>query len=45
VVTILAFILGTGVGIVGAWRRGGVIDSVAPPLLVITSASPIFGWG
>ena len=45
VVTILAFILGTGVGIVGAWRRGGVIDSVAPPLLVITSAIPYFWVG
>ena len=45
VVTILAFILGTGVGIVGGWRRGGVIDSVAPPLLVITSAIPYFWVG
>ncbi len=45
VVTILAFILGTVVGIVGAWRRGGVIDSVAPPLLVITSAIPYFWVG
>ena len=32
-------------GIVGAWRRGGVIDSVAPPLLVITSAIPYFWVG
>ena len=45
VVTILAFILGTGVGIIGGWRRGGVIDSVAPPLLVITSAIPYFWVG
>ncbi|HEX4832308.1 MAG TPA: ABC transporter permease [Trebonia sp.] len=45
VTTILAFILGTGVGIVGGWRRGGLIDSVAPPLLVITSAIPYFWVG
>jgi peptide/nickel transport system permease protein len=45
VVTILAFVLGTGVGIVGAWRRGGIVDSVAPPLLVIFSAIPYFWVG
>jgi peptide/nickel transport system permease protein len=45
VTTILAFILGTGVGIVGGWRRGGIIDSVALPLLVITSAIPYFWVG
>jgi peptide/nickel transport system permease protein len=45
VTTILAFILGTGVGIISAWRRGGVVDSVAPPLLVITSAIPYFWVG
>jgi peptide/nickel transport system permease protein len=45
VVTILAFFLGTGVGIIGAWRRGGIVDSVAPPLLVIFSAIPYFWVG
>jgi peptide/nickel transport system permease protein len=45
VTTILAFMLGTGVGIVCGWRRGGIIDSVAPPLLVITSAIPYFWAG
>jgi peptide/nickel transport system permease protein len=45
VTTILAFILGTGVGIVAAWRRGGLIDSIAPPLLVISSAIPYFWVG
>jgi peptide/nickel transport system permease protein len=45
VATILAFILGTGVGIISAWRRGGVVDNVAPPLLVITSAIPYFWVG
>ena len=29
VTTILAFVLGTGIGIVAAWRRGGRLDSIA----------------
>ena len=45
VATILAFLLGTGVGIVAAWRRGGLLDSVAPPVLVIASAIPYFWVG
>jgi peptide/nickel transport system permease protein len=45
VVTILAFALGTGIGILAAWRRGGLTDSIAPPLLVITSAIPYFWVG
>ena len=45
VATILAFLLGTGVGIVAAWRRGGLLDSIAPPVLVITSAIPYFWVG
>jgi peptide/nickel transport system permease protein len=45
VTTILAFALGTGVGILAAWRRGGLVDSVAPPLFVITSAIPYFWVG
>jgi peptide/nickel transport system permease protein len=43
--TILAFALGTGIGILAAWRRGGLTDSVATPLLVITSAIPYFWVG
>jgi peptide/nickel transport system permease protein len=42
VTTVLAFILGTGLGIVSAWRRGGKLDSVLPPVFVITSAIPYF---
>ena len=45
VTTILAFVLGTGVGIVAAWRRGGVMDSILPPTFVITSAIPYFWIG
>lgn len=40
--TILAFLLGTLIGLVAAWRRGGVLDSVLPPVFVITSAFPYF---
>jgi peptide/nickel transport system permease protein len=42
VTTVLAFVLGTGLGIVAAWRRGGVIDNVLPPVFVIASAVPYF---
>jgi len=42
VTTILAFALGTLVGLVSAWRRGGMLDSVLPPIFVITSAFPYF---
>jgi peptide/nickel transport system permease protein len=40
--TILAFILGTLIGLVSAWRRGGVLDGLLPPIFVITSAFPYF---
>ena len=45
VTTVLAFVLGTGLGIVSAWRRGGRLDSVVPPVFVITSAIPYFWVG
>ncbi len=45
VTTILAFIIGTLIGIVGAWRRGGWLDSILPPVFVITSAIPYFWVG
>jgi peptide/nickel transport system permease protein len=45
ITTVLAFILGTGIGIVGAWRRGGLLDSVMPPTFVITSVIPYFWLG
>jgi len=43
--TVLAFILGTGIGIVGAWRRGGRLDSVMPPVFVIMTVIPYFWLG
>jgi len=45
ITTILAFGLGTAIGIAGAWRRGGMLDSVLPPVFVITSAIPFFWIG
>src|ERR1043166_1282895 len=40
--TIPACLLGTLIGLVAAWRRGGMLDSVLPPIFVITSAFPYF---
>ncbi len=45
VTTVLAFILGTGIGIVSAWRRGGPLDSILPPLFVIITVVPYFFLG
>jgi peptide/nickel transport system permease protein len=45
VATIIAFLLGSLVGTVAGWRRGGVIDSVLPPVFVVTSALPYFWVG
>jgi peptide/nickel transport system permease protein len=45
VTTVLAFLLGTGIGIVGAWRRGGRLDSVMPPVFVIMTVIPYFWLG
>jgi peptide/nickel transport system permease protein len=45
VATVLAFLVGTLVGTVSGWRRGGVVDSVVPPVFVVTSALPYFWVG
>ena len=45
VTTVIAFLLGTGIGMMGGWRRGGVLDSVLPPVFVITAALPYFWVG
>ena len=39
---LLAFVIGTGVGMVAAWRRGGKLDSFAVPSLMALSAFPAF---
>ena len=45
VTTIVAFILGTLIGTVAGWRRGGKLDSILPPFFVVTSALPYFWVG
>jgi peptide/nickel transport system permease protein len=42
VTTVLAFLAGTLIGLGSAWRRGGVLDSLLPPIFVIISAFPYF---
>jgi peptide/nickel transport system permease protein len=42
ITTVLAFALGTLIGIVAGWRRGGLLDAILPPVFVVTSALPYF---
>jgi len=42
VTTVLAFVLGTGIGAVSAWRRGGRLDAVLPPVFVVATGLPYF---
>jgi len=39
---VIAFLLGTLLGTLAAWRRGGWLDSVLPPLLSLLGAFPYF---
>jgi peptide/nickel transport system permease protein len=43
--TILSFVLGTLIGMISAWRHGGVADSVLPVVFIVTSAFPYFWIG
>lgn len=45
VTTVLAFVLGTGIGIVAAWRRGTWLDGIMPPFFVILTVVPFFWLG
>jgi peptide/nickel transport system permease protein len=45
VATVLAFLFGTLAGTVAGWRRGGKLDSIVPPVFVVTSALPYFWVG
>jgi peptide/nickel transport system permease protein len=38
----LSFGLGNLIGIIGSWRRGGIIDSIVPPLLILVGSFPAF---
>ncbi len=39
---VISFLLGTLLGVYAAWRRGGYLDSVLPPTLVLLGAFPYF---
>jgi peptide/nickel transport system permease protein len=39
---LLSFVVGTAVGMVAAWRRGGFVDSVIVPAFMTLSAFPAF---
>ena len=45
VTTVIAFVLGTFIGLVSAWRRGTWLDNVLPPMAVIGFALPYFWVG
>jgi peptide/nickel transport system permease protein len=40
--TIIAFTVGTALGIISAWRRGSFLDSTLPPLMLFLSSFPYF---
>ena len=39
---LLAFIVGTAIGMISAWRRGGVVDNVFVPAFMTVGAFPAF---
>ena len=43
--TIVAFALGTLIGMLSAWRRGGFLDAILPPMFIVISAFPYFWLG
>jgi peptide/nickel transport system permease protein len=45
VTTVIAVVLGTLFGMVAAWRRGGVVDTVVLPVSVVLVAFPYFWLG
>jgi peptide/nickel transport system permease protein len=40
--TVLAFLLGTALGAISAWRRGGVVDSLIPTSAMTLSSFPTY---
>ena len=45
ITTVVAFLIGTLVGVLSAWRRGGRLDAMLPPSLFIVSTIPVFFVG
>jgi peptide/nickel transport system permease protein len=39
---LLAFLLGTGIGMVAAWRRGGFVDTFCVPAFLVLGSIPAF---
>jgi peptide/nickel transport system permease protein len=37
-----SFLFGNLIGIIGSWRRGGAIDTILPPLLILIGSFPAF---
>jgi peptide/nickel transport system permease protein len=42
IAVVISFVLGTLLGVLSAWRRGGKLDSLLPPMLVFLGAFPYF---
>ncbi len=45
ITTVISFLLGTFIGMIVAWRRGGAVDGLVTPGFVILSAVPYFWLG
>jgi peptide/nickel transport system permease protein len=43
--TVIAFALGTVIGMLSAWRRGSFLDAILPPVFIVISAFPYFWLG
>ena len=39
---VISFVLGSALGVLAAWRRGGRLDRIVPPLLALIGAFPYF---
>jgi peptide/nickel transport system permease protein len=40
--TIIAFVVGNLLGVFGAWKRGGSLDSIMPPVMIFVGSFPYF---
>ena len=40
--TLIAFVLGTALGMICAWHRGGILDELLMPLTAVASSFPVF---
>jgi peptide/nickel transport system permease protein len=42
VALLLSFLIGNLLGVISAWRRGGLLDSALPPILIFVGSFPYF---